>query len=108
LHGDVLASMVLVDLVDRGNVGMMEAAGRLGLTSEACDLLVVAALEELERDPAPEDAVPRLPHLAHAAGAEPQRADELAEAGAGRRREHLVGDRRLGLGARVGVPPESD
>lgn len=54
---------------------MAELAGGLRFAEVPRPLPVVAALEELERDPAADVAVPRLPDLAHSAGAEELHAD---------------------------------
>lgn len=65
LHRAVASARVFVDLVNRGEVGVLQkTAGGLGLALEAGDLLVVAVLQEFQRDPAAQHGGPGLPHLA--------------------------------------------
>jgi hypothetical protein len=60
---------VLGDLVDGDDVGVGQAGGEPGLAAEALQLRGIAAVQNLEGDPA--------------AGAELLRADEAAEGGPG-------------------------
>ncbi len=81
LHRDVVSLAVLAHVVDRGDVRMGQLAGEARLLLEPGDLVPVLSFQELERDPAGEFGVPRLPDLAHAAGAQLRRADVFPEAG---------------------------
>ena len=65
------ADLVLTDLVDRDDVGMVEGRRRLRLALEAADALLVPhqlGRQNLERDAPLERLILRQVDLAHAAG----------------------------------------
>ena len=73
LHRDEVLALVLVDLVDRADPGVVEGGGRPGLALETLERgLVLRHVrgQELERDVAAELRVLRLVHDAHAPAAE--------------------------------------
>jgi hypothetical protein len=82
LHGDERPLLVPAELVDGADAGVAEPGGGPRLAAEALEHLGVFALQELERDPAPELGVPGFPHLAHAAAAEARDADIFPDEGA--------------------------
>ena len=80
-HGEIMLPLVLADLVDRHDPGMIEIGGRLGLGVEAADVGLVGELageDHLERDGPVEADLPGLEDDAHAAAGE--LADDLVVA----------------------------
>ena len=80
-HGDVQAVVDLTDVVDRHDVGIVEAGGGAGLAAEPLlevGVLGVVGEQHLQRDDAVDGGVVRAPHLAHAATA--QQLDQLVAA----------------------------
>ena len=73
LHGDERLALVLADVVDRADVGVLERGGRAGLALQPLERLRVPAQllrQELQRHAAAELQVLRLVDDAHAAAAE--------------------------------------
>ena len=94
LHRDVVRAVVGAAVVDADDVGVLEAGRRLGLAAEALDevrVLGEAAVQQLQRDLAPELLVLGQEHVGHPPGAEA--------------REHLVAavDDRAVVDARSGI-----
>ena len=87
-HDEEVGALVLADVVERADVGVIEGADRLGLALEALAPIGVRrrfVREDLDGDGAIEPAVLRAIDLAHAAGAEGRDDFVGAEAGAGRK-----------------------
>src|SRR5581483_4050512 len=77
LHGDVQLSVGFAEIVERDEIGMLEHAGRAGLTHEALPRVVGfadASGEELERYVAADDGVVCFPYDTHGS-----LADEVVE-----------------------------
>ena len=73
LHGEVLLAVVLADLVDRHDAGVVEQGDGLGLVLEPAQLVVAgehAGLDHLEGDGPVEADLPGLVDDAHAAAAQ--------------------------------------
>ena len=71
-HAEIVLSVVLADLVDRHDPGMIEVGGGLGLRVEPLDVGVVSKMsrqDHLERDGPIEAHLPCLEDHAHAAAA---------------------------------------
>ncbi len=100
LHGDVVLSVHLAEIVDGRDVRMGEGRRDMRFATEPRNVPILPHLEHLERDPAAEGRVPRLPHLAHAALAEEQDAPVAAELG---RLARLGRELRDGIIARQGA-----
>ncbi len=100
LEDHVRMALVLVDLVDGDDVGVIAPRRGPGLVEEAPRVLAVLAAHELERDQAAQAGIAGQEHLSHAAA--PERSDQLVLA-QGRakesdRVEHLLeGDDHGGL-----------
>ncbi len=70
LHGEERDARILVQAVDRGDVGVVEGGEQLGFACEACEaggVLREPGGEDLDGDLPAERVVGGLPHLAHAA-----------------------------------------
>ena len=67
LHGDVQLPVVVADVVDRDDVGVLETARRLGLAHEAAAQVLAVDPEELERHVPIDDGVARQVQHTHAA-----------------------------------------
>ncbi len=69
-HAEIVLALVLADLVDRHDTGVVEVGGGLGLDAEAADVGLAGELageDHLERDRPVEAGLPRLEDHAHAA-----------------------------------------
>src|SRR6185369_7210852 len=93
LLDDVGSALMLPDVVDRGDVGMVEDAGGFRLLLEATQAIRVLrerGRQDLDRDVAPEARILRAVDLSHAPGAD--LAEDLVGAEFRARRDgHLVG-----------------
>ena len=86
--------VVLADLIDGEDVGMIERCGRLRFLFEAAKTFVIMRKghrQDLDRDLAPERRLPRAIHLAHPAGAK-QRDDLVGPQADTRRQFHVCED----------------
>ncbi len=106
LHGEVFLSVILTDLVDRYDTGMVQQCDRLGLVLEPAELIVAgenAGPDHLEGDGSVEADLAGLVHDPHAAAAQDFSdlvVAEVADSGTARPAGHLRRNRRTGSSRR--------
>ncbi len=107
LHREVLLALVLADLVDRHDVGMVEVGRRLGLGAEPLDVAArgeAAGEDHLERDDPVERRLPRLVDDPHPAPGDLLQQLVVAEVADGRQRGVAVRLDRAGRVQPAGQP----
>ena len=111
LHDEEGLALVLVDVVDRADVGMVQGGGGAGLAPEPLQPLGIPGIllgQELEGDAAAEAGVLGLVDDPHAAAAERLQREVVGEGLADRDRARVARDLRRVLPCRLAAPVRKD